>query len=504
MNENYFMGLDGFVWFVGVVENRNDPAKLGRVQVRCLGYHTETLEDLASEDLPWAHVMMPTTDTSMQGLGTSPSFLVEGTWVVGFFRDTNEKQQPIIMGSLPGYPASTAADNVKATKATNKYTVDGLEITETTLTEEKPQKGFQDPNGKYPASKISHSNHSINESDVSRLARGEDAETHKLLEERRAGKITGVVTAVKPDLTGTSTQLTSEETRGSFDEPEPRGVEDTGTSTGQYPFNHVYESESGHVSEIDDTPGGERLLRQHKSGTFEEITNDGRTLKVKGKNYEMVIGDSNIFIQGNVNMTTYGNKREFVSGDYVLEVGGNFTRRIGANEQVKIGAVTGGNLEEVILGSHGYNISGAVKGSIGTDDSLQSRDFDLNVGGNFGTNVGADHFITSGGNMTLTSGKTLAAIALENIGLTSIEKMSITSGTAMSVKSATTINIKSEAVGTMVFAGSGSTINLSGSGSTITTTQEVTANTITLTGHVHSQTVDSAGDIQVNTSAPVA
>ena len=45
MKENYFMGLDGFVWFTGVVENRNDPAKLGRVQVRCLGYHTEDLND---------------------------------------------------------------------------------------------------------------------------------------------------------------------------------------------------------------------------------------------------------------------------------------------------------------------------------------------------------------------------------------------------------------------------------------------------------------------------
>ena len=56
----------------------------------------------------------------------------------------------------------------------------------------------------------------------------------------------------------------------------------------------------------------------------------------------------------------------------------------------------------------------------------------------------------------------------------------------------------------MVFAGSGSTINLSGSGSTITTTQEVTANTIALTTHVHSQGADSAGDSQVNTNAPVA
>jgi len=30
MSENYFMGLDGFVWFTGVVEDRNDPDKLGR------------------------------------------------------------------------------------------------------------------------------------------------------------------------------------------------------------------------------------------------------------------------------------------------------------------------------------------------------------------------------------------------------------------------------------------------------------------------------------------
>ena len=46
--------------------------------------------------------MHPVTDPSMQGMGNTPSFLVEGTWVVGFFRDADEKQQPIIMGTLPG------------------------------------------------------------------------------------------------------------------------------------------------------------------------------------------------------------------------------------------------------------------------------------------------------------------------------------------------------------------------------------------------------------------
>ena len=48
---NYFMGLDGFIWFIGVVEDRNDPSKLGRVKVRCLGFHTEDKNDIPTEDL---------------------------------------------------------------------------------------------------------------------------------------------------------------------------------------------------------------------------------------------------------------------------------------------------------------------------------------------------------------------------------------------------------------------------------------------------------------------
>ena len=51
-------------------------------------------------------IMSRSGDPSMQGMGSTPSFLVEGSWVVGFFRDAEEKQQwkSIIMGTLPGYP----------------------------------------------------------------------------------------------------------------------------------------------------------------------------------------------------------------------------------------------------------------------------------------------------------------------------------------------------------------------------------------------------------------
>ena len=82
-----FMGKDGFQWFIGVVEDRKDPKTLGRVRVRCLGYHTEDLIKLPTKDLPWAHPMNPITSATVSGIGQTPLGVVEGTWVVGFFTD---------------------------------------------------------------------------------------------------------------------------------------------------------------------------------------------------------------------------------------------------------------------------------------------------------------------------------------------------------------------------------------------------------------------------------
>ena len=477
MNENYFMGLDGFVWFTGVVENRNDPAKLGRVQVRCLGYHTEDLIDIPSKDLPWAHVMMPVTDPSMQGLGNSPSFLTEGTWVVGFFRDAMEKQQPVIMGSLPGVPASVADKT----------------------------KGFNDPNGKYPGT-ITHSNHTIEESDVSRLAQGQTSETHLSLQNRRANKWEKIPTATKPNLSTVST-TSKAETLSTFSEPDPKGLKvDTSPYTSSnYPYNHVHESESGHISEIDDTPGGERLYRQHKSGTYEEIVADGtKTVKVFGDNYELTAGANNVFVKGNINLTCSGNKRERIDGDYISEVGGDFTRKIHKNEQVKIGATGGGNLEEEIIGNHGFNIANAMSGAIGVTGTGTAKDCDITIGGKETRSIGGTYDITAKDSYSVVSLNDVLVGASNNVTVSSVAGTSISAGTTMTVKAGTNLDIKSEAVGTMTFEGASSVINLSGSGSTITTTQEVTANTIELTTHVHSQGADSAGDSQVNTNAPVA
>ena len=464
MNENYFMGLDGFVWFTGVVENRNDPAKLGRVQVRCLGYHTEDLIDIPSKDLPWAHIMMPVTDPSMQGLGNSPSFLTEGTWVVGFFRDANEKQQPVIMGSLPGVP-QVVADKTK---------------------------GFNDPNGKYPGT-ITHSNHTIEESDVSRLAQGQTSETHLSLQNRRANKWEKIPTATKPNLSTVST-TSKAETLSTFSEPDPKGLKvDTSPYTSaEYPYNHVYESESGHITEIDDTPGGERLYRQHKSGTYEEIVADGtKTVKVFGDNYELTAGANNVFVKGNINLTCSGTKRERIDGDYILEVGGDFTRKIHKNEQVKIGATGGGNLEEEIIGNHGFNIANAMSGAIGVTGTGTAKDCDITIGGKETRSIGGTYDITAKDSASFVSLNDVLVGAGNNVTVSSVASTSIASGTTMTVKAATNLDIKSEAVGTLLFSGNGSTVTANnGSGTSIE-----------LTGHVHTDTEGLAAN---TTTAPIA
>lgn len=89
--------------YTGCIENRKDPLKLGRCQVRVVGVHTHDKTALPTEDLPWAYPMQPITSAAISGIGSSPVGVVEGTWVVVMFRD-DDQQQPIILGTIGGIP----------------------------------------------------------------------------------------------------------------------------------------------------------------------------------------------------------------------------------------------------------------------------------------------------------------------------------------------------------------------------------------------------------------
>lgn len=99
MIQNLF-NSQGFYWFVGVVEDRNDDLKSGRCKVRIFGDHPSNKEDLPTADLPWAVPMQPITSAAISGKGTTPLGPVEGTWVVGWYLDGPDKQIPMMIGTI--------------------------------------------------------------------------------------------------------------------------------------------------------------------------------------------------------------------------------------------------------------------------------------------------------------------------------------------------------------------------------------------------------------------
>ena len=303
------MGRDGFQWFVGVVEDRQDPKKLGRVRVRCLGYHSENISDLPTDKLPWAHPMNPVTSATVSGVGQTPLGVVEGTWVVGFFQDTDEAQQPIIMGTLPGVPK--------------------------TLPTKDAGKGFQDRlNANYPK---------YTETDMNRLAVNDPDNPHPSLTIRKADRTKNIGRAdFNPIDIGRANAPAARSLPGddgtNFNEPET-------TYKTIYPNNHVYETEAGHIKEYDDTPNSERIHERHSTGTGYEINEFGdKVQRVKRDNYEIISNDHFAHIKGTHNTTVDGGVRVFVNANATAD--SNYTIQVGSNANVNI-QVDKGNINLV-------------------------------------------------------------------------------------------------------------------------------------------------------------
>ena len=347
-----FMGKDGFIWWQGLVEDRHDPLFLGRCRVRILGWHTKDKSQIPTESLPWAYPVQPITSAAQTGVGISPTGVVEGTWVVGFFRDGEDGQEPVFFGTLGGIP--DAQSNMDLYQ------------------DAQLRPGFQDPRN-VDAPEL----HARLPSAKKLLRYGRDATglvydnvprepkniSHKkLLGAQNLAKNTekplpanwrvgGTPKGVSNDPPRYEIVIEEQETRSPFpdknylDEPTtPRlargdygnfaATSPLGNSPGyfgiigqklkwkdvlgpiktasgeewhepkpyyaaKYPYNHVHQSDSGHIIEIDDTPGNERLHRFHRAGTFEEIGPLGqRIMKVANENYHIVLNNSYERVEG--------------------------------------------------------------------------------------------------------------------------------------------------------------------------------------------------------------
>lgn len=85
--------------YFGIVEDRDDPLKLGRCRVRVAGLHTHDTSILPTTDLPWAMIVQPITG-SINTAGLAP---IEGTQVIVSFMDS-DCQIPVVFGVVPSIP----------------------------------------------------------------------------------------------------------------------------------------------------------------------------------------------------------------------------------------------------------------------------------------------------------------------------------------------------------------------------------------------------------------
>ncbi len=105
---------DDYRWFFATVINAVPPAGLeGRVKVRINGVHNPSTSQIPERDLPWAQVLIPTTEGGMSGIGRIPQ-LVNGAFVFGVFVDGKSSQIPLILGSLPRVEQPTSVQTARS------------------------------------------------------------------------------------------------------------------------------------------------------------------------------------------------------------------------------------------------------------------------------------------------------------------------------------------------------------------------------------------------------
>ena len=340
MTNNKFLGHNGFLWFTGVVEDRNDPNKVGRVRVRALGHHTSNTTILPTSDLPWAHTMLPSTSAGISGLGHSATGLVEGSWVLGYFRDGMDRQEMIVLGTLPGYPAELSQAG-----------------------------GFYDPNGIYPKYK--------DEPDVNRLAVNDENKPHLANTLRIATRITGIATADFNAFVNADGSLATASDGDTFDQPAiPYNA--------SYPYNNVYESESGHLMEYDDTLSNERIHQRHRTGTSYEIDASGNKVEIiKGESYRLLSNKEQVQITGNSDITIDGRHKLYINKSNTLN--NHYDIQIGAGASINIQVDDGDVNIHTIQGRINMNAGG---------------DYNLKVGGNYTVEVAGNTLETIEGTKT--------------------------------------------------------------------------------------------------------
>jgi hypothetical protein len=168
-----------------------------------------------------------------------------------------------------------------------------------------------------------------------------------------------------------------------------------------FPFNQVQETPSGHSFEMDDTPGGERILIKHRTGAGIELRADGSVLiSTRKQRVEVVGGDSKVIVEGEGDLVYKGNVNLRVDGDFNVDVGGNYNLNVAGDKKESIK----GRHSKTVNLDQNYTIRGA-RGEqvIGMATSTVLGDNNLIVKGTSNQFVEGDIEILSGSNLITTA-----------------------------------------------------------------------------------------------------
>lgn len=125
----------------------------------------------------------------------------------------------------------------------------------------------------------------------------------------------------------------------------------------RYPKNRVMVTESGHELHWDDTKGRERIRLAHRSGTYTEMSHDGKRVDmVVGHHLTYVKGGSTVTVDKNHDVKVGGSTRTSVSGDSHSEVRGTVSQAV----QGGVVSSVGGDFAAAINGDTAVGLTGSV------------------------------------------------------------------------------------------------------------------------------------------------
>jgi hypothetical protein len=174
----------------------------------------------------------------------------------------------------------------------------------------------------------------------------------------------------------------------------------------------VFETESGHLQEFDDTPGYERINTYHRSGTFSEIDPNGTQVNyIIGDNFVVMEKNGCLSVAGELNITVNGNANIYARTDANIQVEQNATLKVGQNLDI-------GVANDIYMSAGGDILIKAVG-----DFDVQAANINQRADTNYAVNgsavsvaadegfnlLGATVNLESSGSMDILAGGTLSA-----------------------------------------------------------------------------------------------